>query len=172
MCLKNGNLNEIAAIWVTFFQGFSPHRDILMHHLTVTSLPFLSCTHTKAFSDGPQRVCLSCSVWRWQMQGFALAMPWLGCKWLETTSWDCRSSAGCSIALPCPRAACASWVLLFSHNKLHLTHSCLGHLSYRQPHSQWRGTFRSSLLVCDAHQDMLAADGLMDFRSLIKSILF
>lgn len=93
MCLKNGNWNEIAAVWVTFFQRFSQHRDILMHHLTVTSLPFLSWTHRKAFSDGPQIVCPSCSVWRWQMQGFALAMPWLGWEWLEMTNWDCRSSA-------------------------------------------------------------------------------
>lgn len=118
MSLKNENWNENAAVWVTFGngpQGFSQHRYILMHHSTVspswaepTEKPLVMVL----------RVCPSCSVWRWQVwwvavtQGLlwaaSVAMPWLDWEWLEMPSWDCRSSAGCSTALPHPRPSWAS----------------------------------------------------------------
>lgn len=173
MCVKNGNWNENATLWVTFRngpQGFWQQDYILMHHSTVTSLPFLSWIDRKASSDGPQRV--------WQVQwvavtqGFAsssrcgTALTWLrvagdhqlGLQELCWLQYDSAMSQTCLCSLGAP----------FTHSKLHLTHGCLGHLSYGQPLSQWWATFRSCLLVCDAHQDLFGADGLMDFRSLLK----
>lgn len=176
MCLKNGNWNEKATISITSRngpQGFSQHRCIFMHNSSVASLPFLSWKPIEKPLVMVLKECPSCSVWRWQMQWVALSSQCgSALTWLRMVGHHQLGTAGAlpclSTTLPCPRSTCASWVLLFTHSKLHLTHSCLGHLSYKQAHSQWWYTFRSYRLVCDAHQDLLAADGLMDFKSLVK----
>lgn len=179
MSLRNGNWNENAAVWVTFGNGpwgFSQHRYILMHHSAVSpswaepiEKPLVTVLKERvlpALCGGDK-----CRGWLWHRVCFE--QPAWQCLGLIESGW--RGPAGTAGALLAAEQLChipdlpeLLWGLLFTHSQLHLTHSCVGHLSYGQPHPQGWDTFRSYLLVCDAQQDMLVADGLMDFRSLVK----